>query len=503
MENLYDICVIGGGINGCGIAAEASRRGLKTILFEQNDFASATSSASSKLIHGGLRYLEYYEFRLVYEALKEREVLLKIAPHLIHPLKFILPYSKSLRPFWLLRLGIWLYDHLYWKNSLPKGQTILFKKNSLGEELHSSFIKGLSYYDCFAEDIRLVLENLLAAKESGADIYNYCKVIKIEKMPDYWKIVTKSRYESLTQVYYSKALVNATGPWLLNIIEKNLLPSGAKTTLVKGSHLVFKKFYEGSHAYILQTYDKRVVFTIPYYKDYLLVGTTDIPITFSELPFLKVEQSEKEYLCNVLNHYFFKNIKPEDSIFEYWGVRSLLAEEGESATSTTRDYKLNLEYTTSQTPLLHIFGGKITTFRALSEHAIDLFSPWFKNLKPKKILKPLPGGIFVNISPADFLQKLKLDYPFLQASLLERFFKIYGSRTSLLLNSVKSIEDMGEWVGDLIFEREINFLVEYEWVKTAEDLLMRRTRLGIFASTKQKEEVLNYFNKKYKSFNLN
>lgn len=493
IKSYYDVVVMGGGINGCGIAADASGRGLSVLLCEKNDLASATSSMSSKLIHGGLRYLENYEFRLVRESLKERETLLKNAEHLIKPLEFVLPYHQNMRSFMLLRLGLFVYDHLYLKKSLPNSQAISLVNNPRGLMLKSDFSKALSYFDCFTHDSRLVIENALLAQKNQADIRVKHEIISVHANNNLWEIVICNRSDGQILKCQTKILVNAAGPWVNTNLLQNSLTHKFDLKLVKGSHIVVPKFYEGDFAYILQNNDQRVVFVIPYEKDYTLIGTTDCPFT-DDPEHVVISEEEKDYLCKIVNQYFNITLKPDDCCWTYSGVRALLDDKNNKLSEVTRDYMLDFSLNEHGAPLLSIYGGKITTYRALAERSVNFFKNIFPDLKkPWTAHAKLPGSELERITFSEFSQKIYQQYSFLAKNLLERYLSLYGTRTQLLLSNINSEKDLGLYFNHGLYEHEIKFLIEHEWVSRVDDLLWRRTKLGLKFNSEEIEKVLQYF----------
>lgn len=488
----YDIVIIGGGINGCGIARDAAGRGLKVLLCEQNDLASATSSYSSKLIHGGLRYLEHYDFQLVRHALQERERLLSIAPHLIKPLKFIMPHSKDLRPAWLIRLGLFLYDHLATRTTLPASRTINLKDTPLGQPLQDQFFKGFSYYDCFADDARLVIANAKSARDLGAEIRVHSKCTNISPENNQWRIKLLMKNGS-QQTIHTKSVVNAAGPWLNEIIQASEQQAHAThVKLIKGSHIITRKLYEGDHAYILQNHDQRIIFVIPYQEHFSLIGTTDVEYTGNPSE-VEISESEIAYLCNAVNHYFEAPISRKDVKHSYSGVRALqLDEESNKPSAITRDYKLEL-FNHNQPAFLNIAGGKITTYRKLAEQAVDMLSPLFNSTKPAwTSLKPLSGGDFSELSVSAYTQKLKQSYPWLTSSLSNRLVSQYGCCCETILSGCETISDLGKHFGCEFYEKELLYLIKEEWTNSLEDILWRKTKLGLFFSDKETQNLKTY-----------
>ena len=472
---IYDLLIVGGGINGCAIARDAAGRGLSVRLVEQNDLASGTSSASTKLIHGGLRYLELYEFRLVHEALAERELLLASAPHIIWPLKFVLPHEKGLRPVWMLRLGLFLYDHLARRKRLEGSHMVSLAGNAYGAPLRDAYRVGFTYADCWVDDARLVVLNALDAKERGATISVGAKVMRARRVEDHWRVELGSGEEIA-----ARALVNAAGPWVSHIIEDVLsVPSRKHVRLVKGSHLVTRRLYDGAHAYILQNPDGRIVFAIPYENDFTLIGTTDAP--FDGAPDkVEISEDETEYLLASINHFLRRPMTRDDIVWSYAGLRPLYDDGSLNASVVTRDYAFDLDAPEGAAPALSIFGGKITTARRLAEHALDdlrAFLPAHDGAWTDAAT--LPGG---EESFEDFLAQLKRDKPFLSDALAHRLARAYGLRTLRFLKNAQAMSDLGRDFGAGLTEAEITYLIENEWARTADDILWRRSKLGLHMS---------------------
>jgi glycerol-3-phosphate dehydrogenase len=491
MESIKDVFIIGGGINGTGIAADASGRGLSVTLCEKNDLASGTSSCSTKLIHGGLRYLEYYEFGLVRKALREREILMRKAPHLISPLEFILPHAPHLRSAWLIRLGLFLYDHLAKRKLIPGSRTIHLSNDARGQALNVQFKKGFSYYDCFTDDARLVVENALAAQENQAEILTRTEFISAEKENLLWKINLKNTKTHQLFSCYAKALINASGPWVQTVNQKIIANQpDFSVQLVKGSHIILPKLYDGNFAYILQNADARIVFAIPYQEKFTLIGTTDVEINPVNKP--EIDEQEKQYLCDTINYYFKKSISPKEIVWTYSGIRCL-QNQHTNPSATTRDYKIEINVENNTLPLMTIIGGKITTFRELSEEAIDQLKPFFPKMGPHwTATKPLPGGDFTNGDFKKFYASLKNQFSFLPENLIYRYAKSYGTRVFLFLNDIHSLQDLGEHFGANLYQKEIMYLIKYEWAETMEDILWRRSKLGLFLSAEEKEKLLQF-----------
>jgi glycerol-3-phosphate dehydrogenase len=488
-DNVIDLFIIGGGVNGAGIAADAAGRGLKVTLCEQADLASATSSKSSKLIHGGLRYLEYYEFRLVREALKEREVLLKKAPHIVEPQRFIMPHNAQLKPAWMLRLGLFLYDHLGKRHVLPGSSALNFTQHSAGQTLKKTFTRGFSYSDCWVDDARLVVLNAMQARQLGATILTRTRLISGTRQNGHWDIEI-AHANGQNQVIKAKALVNAAGPWVESVINQNLgLDSKNHVTLVKGSHIVVPRLYTEDYAFILTNIDNRVVFVIPYLGQYSLIGTTDIPFQ-GDPATAEITPEETDYLLDAVNRYFEKPITRQQIVWTYSGVRPLHSEKTSNVSAISRDYTLELNTDSGQTPLLSVFGGKITTYRKLAEHALQDLQPFFPHATSawtKDV--PLPGGDMPGADFSTFYQQFQEQYSWLPASLSYRYARSYGTLCQHFLNNAHDLSDLGQHFGAGLYEAEVAYLIEYEWAKTVEDILWRRTKLGL-ALSPQEVEIL-------------
>ncbi|WP_112663161.1 glycerol-3-phosphate dehydrogenase [Microvirga flavescens] len=481
MTTVTDLLIVGGGINGAGIARDAVGRGLSVVLCEQGDLAGYTSSASTKLIHGGLRYLEYYEFRLVREALFERERLLEAAPHIIWPLRFILPHEKGIRPAWFVRLGLFLYDHLAPRKRLPGTETIHLTRHPAGQALKPGFDTAFVYSDCWVEDSRMVALNALDASERGADIRVRTKLVSARREGDTWVAQLQNAETGATSEVRARVLVNAGGPFVADVLNTKLgLNTQKSVRLVKGSHIVVPKLFEGDKAFILQNTDKRIVFAIPYQGKFTLVGTTDIPV--EAVPDKKVTISEDEikYLCNVVNHHFNHQVTPADVVWSYSGVRPLFDDGSINASAVTRDYVFDLDGEPGQAPVLSIFGGKITTFRKLAEHALDELRKYFPAMKASWTEKAkLPGGDMPDADFDRFLATVKTRWPFLPEAVAYRLARAYGTRIEKLIGAAKSMADLGEDFGAGLTAAEVDYLVRSEWARSAEDILWRRSKLGL------------------------
>jgi len=486
MQKQVDILVVGGGINGVGIARDAAGRGLSVMLCEKDDLAAHTSSASTKLIHGGLRYLEYYEFSLVRKALQEREVLLRAAPHIISPLRFVMPHVAHLRPAWMIRLGLFLYDNLSTRSILFGSRSINFKSHVSGAPLQDIFTKGFVYSDAWVDDARLVVLNALDAKELGATIRTRSKVIAAQPDGKNWRVtIENSRQESTSVI--ARCIVNASGPWVSSFLANQIQPSIAKAhhaiRLVQGSHIVTKKLFDHPYAYIFQNPDHRIIFAIPYMDKYTLIGTTDREYT-EDPDRVQISAEEITYLCDSINSYFKQTISPTDVVWSYSGVRPLVGEEDKNNPSAvTRDYHLELDGQSDGPALLSVFGGKITTFRRLAEEAVDLLCPILNNDKTAWTAKvPLPGGDFPHADFDTFLNDFQRQHPWLMADLAIRYAHQYGERAVNLLKGVKRMSDLGEELSPGLFEQEVCYLVNHEWALQADDILWRRTKLGLAAT---------------------
>lgn len=496
-DKIYDLLIIGGGINGVGIANEASQRGLSVLLAEQNDLASATSSASSKLIHGGLRYLEYYEFRLVREALTEREVLLQMAPHIIWPLRFVLPHHKKLRPTWMIRAGLFMYDHLGGRKILPASTGLKLRNVSQGQPLKPRYRKGFEYSDCWVDDARLVVLNALQAKAHGADILTRSRVESAHRVNGVWQATLKQE-DGRTRTVQARGVVNAAGPWVDQVLKQRLnIDTKEGVQLIKGSHIVVPKLHDGSQAYILQNHDNRIAFVIPYEQDFSLIGTTDVP--YSQEPGkVSISQDEVEYLCQIVSEYFNKPVKPSDVVWSYAGVRPLFDDDSDNPSAVTRDYVLTVHHEKHQAPLLSVFGGKITTYRQLALSALKDLAPFYPQLAPAaKKPMPLPGGDLPDADFEQFVAGVYQQWHWLPRAQAYRLARNYGSRISQLLEGCQQLSDLGQDFGAGLSQREVEFLVAEEWAKAAEDILWRRTKRGLHMSEAQRSAFADWFQQHY------
>ncbi len=488
-KQTFDICIIGGGINGAGIARDAVGRGYKVLLLEKGDLASATSSASTKLIHGGLRYLEHYEFGLVKKALRERDVLMNLAPHIIWPLRFVLPHAPHLRPLWMIRLGTMLYDFLAGKTTLPKSETVVVKN----KYLKTHFPKGIEYSDCWVEDSRLVVLNAMDAMARGAVIKTNTECKSITHNGDHWVIKSGKKTEFKAQM-----IINAAGPWTEKVMGMDTEVKPQSLRLVKGSHIVIPKLYPESESYILQNDDGRIVFTIPYEGHYTLVGTTDVDMGDNPDEKPKLDADEKDYLKSIVKDYFNKTLKDIDIIHEFSGVRPLIDDGEDDAAYTTRDYDLDLQ-DANGLPFLSVLGGKITTYRVLAEQAMDMVDEQFHKT-PHHWTKDekLPGGDIADNDYARYVREQCMAYPFLSKELIARYARAYGTCMEIILEDVRSLDDMGAEIGGGVYGRELDYLKAYEFAHTGEDVLWRRSKLGLHLDQASQKAVTKYMKDRLK-----
>ena len=485
----FDLFVVGGGINGAGIACDAAGRTLKVGLCEMNDFASATSSSSTKLIHGGLRYLEHYEFRLVREALKEREVLLAKAPHLSHPLRFVLPHEPHLRPRWMLRLGLFLYDHLDWHMTLPKSQSVEFARSKFGVGLKPSFKNGFVYSDGWVDDARLVIANLKSARAMGAQIFARHRCVAARRSDDgkLWNIDLAGPNRTAVRLN-ARGLVNATGPWVKRFLdEQTHVKTPKRVRLIKGSHIVVPRLYDGDHAFILQNSDTRIVFVIPYERSFSVIGTTDIPVDAGEKPVCT--QDEIDYLCEIAGYYMAKPVRPADVVWTYSGVRPLFDDGDDDPSAVTRDYHLEVDAPEgvegAAAPLLSVFGGKITTYRMLAEHALADLKRYFPAMGgPWTAGKPVADGDMADAPSFEeafdrFVEGAATVKPGLPKELVRVLAHRHGSGLDELLENVTTVADLGQAFGGYLYEVEVRYLMREEWAVEPDDVLWRRTKEGL------------------------
>jgi glycerol-3-phosphate dehydrogenase len=492
----FDIAIIGGGVNGCGIARDAAGRGWSVYLCEKNDLASSTSSASSKLIHGGLRYLEHFEFRLVREALIEREVLWRIAPHIVWPLRFVLPHNTDLRPAWMLRIGLFLYDHLGGRRLLPPTKTLRLADDAAGEPLKPQYKLGFEYSDCWAEDARLVVLNARDAADKGAVIAPRTRCLSGTLEDGLWALNVREEETGRTRKIRARALVNAAGPWVNEVLQSTLqVQTPAAVRLVKGSHIVVRRLYQHDRCYILQNKDRRVFFVIPFERDYTLIGTTDLDYK-GDLDAVKISSEEIEYLCDAASSYFRAPVTADQVVWSYAGVRPLYDDGASEAQEATRDYVLKLDPAKESAALLSIFGGKITTYRRLAEAALAILSP---RLPPARKAAgwtgqdALPGGDFPNDGFETLVSVTATRYPFLKRETVRRLVRAYGTRVEMLLGGARTQSDLGRTFGVDLTEAEVLYLAKNEWAMSAADVVWRRSKLGLRMSEAEIEDLDAYF----------
>lgn len=480
----YDLLVIGGGINGAGVARDAAGRGLKVCLCEMDDLARHTSSASTKLIHGGLRYLEQYDFGLVHHALREREVLLRAAPHIIHPIRFVLPHNDSLRRAWMIRLGLFLYDHLGGRKRLPGSKQVKFAEHVAGRALKPAYLTGFEYSDCWVQDARLVVLNAVDAAARGALISTHTRCIGLSRRVTDWTATLRNERNGSTRTIQAKAVVNAAGPWVEQVLETGVAGGDSRgIRFVKGSHIVVPRLFEHDYAYIFQHPDGRVLFAIPFEGDFTLLGTTEIEL--ATLPeHNQITPEEVAYICQAVSEYFNQPVQPSDVVWSFSGVRPLYDDAASNASRVTRDYNLHLD--SRQAPILSIYGGKITTYRRLAEEVLDLLSDcmaipggaWTGT-------SYLPGGDLPDADFERFLETCVTAYPWLTGTQLQSYAGLYGTRITKLLSGCENQEALGVDFGGGLFEREVRYLVTHEYAETAEDIVWRRTKRGLRMSAEQ------------------
>lgn len=489
---IRDLIIIGGGINGVGIAADAAGRGLSVLLFEKYDLACATSSASSKLIHGGLRYLEYYEFRLVREALAEREVLLRMAPHIIFPIKFFLPYLPHFRSAWLIRLGLFIYDRLSKRNNLPSSSSLQCNPE-LG--FISKIHRGFEYSDCWVDDSRLVILNAMEVIKHHGEVRTRTEVVKAYRKSGIWKVKVKDIYTGKIYNYYSRGLVNATGPWVKHCFSSVLkLKSPYNVRLIKGSHIVIPILSNQKHAYILQNDDKRIVFVIPWLNKFSIIGTTDVE--YKDDPFnVVISDDEINYLLNVCNKYFCRALTRTDIIWTYSGVRPLWGDKTSSPQSVTRDYLIDIQDDNGSAPLLSVFGGKLTTYRKLAEYSLNKLSKYYVNMKPSWTKNCVLTGGDIGSSINKYADKLFFMYPFLTKDMSFHYASTYGTSSINILKDIRNLNGLGKHFGNVLYQVELDYLIKYEWVRTLDDVIWRRTKLGMFLDNKEKQLISDYLSK--------
>lgn len=487
----YDLLIIGGGINGAGIARDAAGRDLSVLLVEQDDLGAHTSSASSKLIHGGLRYLEHFEFRLVAESLAEREVLLRIAGHLVHPVRFIMPHVPQLRPRWMIRTGLFLYDHLGRRTRLPGSHGVRLDRPPFSAGLKPEYRHGFIYSDCRVDDARLVVANARDARARGAVILTGTELVAAKRESGLWRAQLRGRDGG--REVAARAIVNAAGPWVKAVLNDRLnQPSRDSVRLVRGSHIVVSRLYEGEHAFILQNDDRRVVFLIPYEERYTLVGTTDVPHE-GDPSRPEAGAAEVEYLCRAASRYLQRALDPAEVLWRFAGVRPLYDDGSANLSELTRDYVLRLDADQAAAPALSVFGGKITTYRRLAEYVLQQLSPWFPGMGPAWTAEtPLPGATLPRGDGERFGQRLEERFPQLPAALLRALARRHGALAYDVLGDAAKLADLGPHFGADLYAREVDYLVEHEWAVSAEDVLWRRTKAGLHLDPAQRDAVACY-----------
>ena len=491
----YDLVIIGGGVNGAGIARDAAGRGLKVLLAEAGDLAQATSSASTKLIHGGLRYLEHLEFRLVAESLAEREVLLSIAPHIVWPLEFVLPHERHLRPAWMIRAGLFLYDHLGaralrsggGRDSLPRSRAVALAPSGYGAGLKPQFAKGFAYFDCWVDDARLVVLNARSAAKHGAVVLPRTRCMAAFRSQGHWRVALENAHGA--REVHARALVNAAGPWVKRVLDRELgLASKGNVRLVKGSHIVVPRIHEKKHAYLLQNPDRRIVFLIPYEREFTLVGTTDVVVAGADAK-PAISKEEIDYLCEAASRYTARPIAPESVAWSYSGVRALYDDGSTDPSAVTRDYHLMLDAPEGEAPLVSVFGGKITTYRRLAEQVLDKLARWFPGTRPWSGTESLPGGDFGGRAFDVLLAETMARRPKLTERWLARLLRRHGTLADEILGAARTPAELGEHFGGGLYEAELRYLVANEWAREAEDVLWRRTKCGLHMDAAQRERV--------------
>lgn len=487
---MQDLLVIGGGINGVGIARDGAGRGLSVTLCEKDDLASHTSSASTKLVHGGLRYLEQYEFRLVAEALREREVLLKAAPHIIWPLRFVLPHDKGLRPAWMLRIGLALYDTIGGRRSLPGSRRVDLTKSPHRGVLQDRLRRGFEYSDCWVEDARLVVLCAMDARDRGAEILVRTECVALERHPTHWRATLRSR-DGTERTVEARALANAAGPWVDEVARKALGQGPpARLRLVKGSHIIVPRKYPGQHAYIFQNGDGRVVFAIPYERDFTLIGTTD-QLFEGDLDSVTISPEEVRYLREAAGEYFRSGIAEDEIVATYAGVRPLYEDNSARNSTVTRDYAFELD-TQGGAPILSVYGGKITTFRKLAEHALGRLAPQLPMGPKWTRTAPLPGGEMEDF--AAFLWRAGERFSWMPPEMLLRLARAYGTRIDKVVGTADGLDRLGDHFGGDLYESELRYLVEEEFARTPQDILWRRSKLGLHLPAETERRVADWLN---------
>jgi len=496
LDSEYDLLVIGGGINGVGLARDAAGRGVRVALCERGDLAGATSMASSKLIHGGLRYLEQRQWRLVRESLAEREVLMRLAPHLVRPIRFVLPHVPGLRPKWMIRAGLWLYDRLGGASTLSRSRAVDLRAPPFEDDLDPRFGSGFSYSDCRVDDARLVVVNALSAQTLGAKILPRTACVGLTAAGKGWRADLEAA-DGRRGFLSAKAIVNAAGPWVEQLLREIAgLQVQARVRLVKGSHIVVPRRIAGDHAYILQNRDRRIVFLLPFERRFTLIGTTEVALA-QPPAVMEVSDEEVRYLCDAANRYLRTPINAGDVVWRYAGVRALHDDGKASSTEVTRDYVLQLDHSASGAPILSVFGGKITTYRRLAEHALDKLSSVLELPgRPWTATVPLPGAATGHFDYVEFLKSMLTRCAALPTGLVEGIVRRHGSTAIDLIGDAQNVSDMGTHFGAGLTAREVDHFIDREWARTADDVLWRRSKIGLHLNAAERAAVEDYITRR-------
>jgi glycerol-3-phosphate dehydrogenase len=496
MQGDYDLLVIGGGINGAGVARDAAGRGLRVVLCDRGDLGGATSMASSKLIHGGLRYLEQWQWRLVRESLAEREVLMRLAPHLVMPVRFVLPHVPGLRPRWMIRAGLWLYDCLAGAGTLPRSSAVDLRRQPFNEDLDPRFRQGYAYSDCRVDDARLVIVNALSAQTLGATILPRAACVGLTATRSGWRADLESA-DGRRGVLSAKAVVNAAGPWVEQVLCNIAgLDVPTRVRLIKGSHIVVPRRVAGDHAYIVQNHDHRIVFLLPFERRFTLIGTTEVALAQPPAA-MEVSDEEVRYLCEAANRYLRTPVQPGDVVWSYAGVRALYDDGKSNPAEVTRDYVLQLDHADSGAPLLSVFGGKLTTYRRLAEHALEKLSVVLEMpSRPWTATAPLPGAATGHFNHVEFLKSMLTRYAGLPAALVEGIVRRHGSAAIDLIGEAQHINDLGTHFGAWLTAREVDHFIDREWARTAEDVLWRRSKTGLFLTGAERTSLEDYIRRR-------
>ncbi|MDP1612546.1 MAG: glycerol-3-phosphate dehydrogenase [Sulfuritalea sp.] len=489
----YELLIVGGGINGAGIARDAAGRGIRSLLVDQGDFGGATSSASTKLVHGGLRYLEHYEFRLVAESLAEREVMLRLAPQLVTPLRFVMPHVPTLRPAWMIRTGLWMYDHIGGRSSLPGSSGVALRAEGFGAGLKPELKRGFLYSDARVDDARLVILNLRSAVAHGATVMPRTRLIAARREAGIWHATLAAPDGGRQQEVTARLLVNAAGPWVDKVLEHTGGNMGnAQVRLVKGSHIVVPRIHDGDHAYILQNTDKRIVFVIPYFDRWSLIGTTDVYVDSADAGW-EIDREEIRYLIEAANHYLIRPLAESDIVWSFAGIRPLYDDGKGDPAAITRDYTLKLDERDGAVELA-VFGGKLTTYRKLAETVLERLAPWLNTARgPWTASEPLPGGDFDPARREEAIRQLRESYPRLPAETLAALFSRHGTLARVLLGEARTPADLGIHFGGGLYRLEVAHFVRNEWATTADDILWRRTKTGLAMTSEQRESFIRWF----------